>query len=167
MRSAPFGPASGADGLDWHSRIRYIGWDSRLCGEILPMPIFEYRCRECGTKFEKIVSSGATKITCAKCSSARVDKLLSVFAVSAGSRKAAASEPGPCPCGAPRRGMCGGEIFLRSPSLLFLIKTFPIRYSSFCESLRGYPVHNIFAFDLAQHSMPKCLFILTVHNLVP
>jgi putative FmdB family regulatory protein len=71
------------------------------------MPIFEYRCRECGTKFEKIVSNGATKVTCAKCSSARVDKLLSVFAVSGVSLEAAAAEPGPCACGAPRRGMCG------------------------------------------------------------
>jgi len=71
------------------------------------MPIFEYRCRECGTTFEKIVPNGRTKITCNKCSSARVDKLLSVFAVSGSSREAAFSEPGPCACGAPRRGMCG------------------------------------------------------------
>ncbi len=71
------------------------------------MPIFEYRCRECGTKFEKIVTSAATEVTCKKCSSARVDKLLSVFAVSGVSREAAAAEPGPCACGAPRRGMCG------------------------------------------------------------
>jgi putative FmdB family regulatory protein len=71
------------------------------------MPIFEYRCRECGTRFEKIVSNGSSQVTCKKCSSPRVDKLLSVFAVSGVSRRAAAAEPGPCPCGAPRRGMCG------------------------------------------------------------
>ena len=73
------------------------------------MPIFEYRCRECGTKFEKIVTNGATEVTCKNCSSARVDKLLSVFAVSGASREAAAARQptGPCACGAPRRGMCG------------------------------------------------------------
>jgi putative FmdB family regulatory protein len=70
------------------------------------MPIFEYRCRECGTTFEKIVSNGAAEPKCRKCSSPRVDKLLSVFAVSGNSRQAAAAEPGPCACGAPRRGMC-------------------------------------------------------------
>ncbi len=71
------------------------------------MPIFEYRCRECGTKFEKIVASDRTEVVCAECSSRKVERLLSVFAVAGGSRNAAALEPGPCPCGAPRRGMCG------------------------------------------------------------
>jgi putative FmdB family regulatory protein len=71
------------------------------------MPIFEYRCKDCGTKFEKIVSNGHSEVVCRHCASPRVDKLLSVFAVSGVSREAAAAEPGPCPCGAPRRGMCG------------------------------------------------------------
>jgi putative FmdB family regulatory protein len=72
------------------------------------MPIFEYRCRECGAKFEKIVSNGTSEVVCKQCSSKRVDKLLSVFAVSGVSREAAARQPtGPCACGAPRRGMCG------------------------------------------------------------
>jgi putative FmdB family regulatory protein len=71
------------------------------------MPIFEYRCRECGTKFEKIVTNGSLEVACNHCASKRVDKLLSVFAVSGVSREAAAAEPGPCPCGAARRGMCG------------------------------------------------------------
>jgi putative FmdB family regulatory protein len=71
------------------------------------MPIFEYRCRECGAKFEKIVQNGSTEITCTRCASKRVEQLLSVFAVSGVSREAAAAETGPCPCGAPRRGMCG------------------------------------------------------------
>ena len=71
------------------------------------MPIFEYRCRECGAKFEKIVANGSSQITCKQCASTRVDKLLSVFAVSGAARESAAAEPGPCACGAPRRGMCG------------------------------------------------------------
>ena len=55
------------------------------------MPIFEYRCKDCGTKFEKIVSNGRSVVVCQHCSSKRVDKLLSVFAVSGVSREAAAA----------------------------------------------------------------------------
>ena len=72
------------------------------------MPIFEYQCRSCGAKFEKVVSSAEAAATCKECGSPRVEKLLSVFAVVGGSRSTAAPEPGPCgACGAPRRGMCG------------------------------------------------------------
>ena len=71
------------------------------------MPIFEYQCRECGSKFERIVTNGSTQVTCKNCSSRKVDKLLSVFAVAGSSRASSTPETGPCPCGAPRRGMCG------------------------------------------------------------
>ena len=71
------------------------------------MPIFEYQCRECGAKFERIVSSATPQVVCKDCASPSVDKLLSTFAVSGGSLKVMSSEAGPCPCGAPRRGMCG------------------------------------------------------------
>jgi putative FmdB family regulatory protein len=71
------------------------------------MPIFEYQCRDCGSKFEKISYSLGAEILCKNCSSTQVEKLLSVFAVAGTSQGALSSEPGPCPCGAPRRGMCG------------------------------------------------------------
>ena len=71
------------------------------------MPIFEYRCRSCGAKFEKIVPSEAAQVTCKRCESPQVEKLLSVFAVVGNSRSAMPSEEGPCgACGAYRRGMC-------------------------------------------------------------
>ncbi len=71
------------------------------------MPIFEYQCRECGAKFEKIVSSSAVEITCKNCESKDVDQLLSVFAVAGSQRSNESFEPGPCgACGAPERGMC-------------------------------------------------------------
>ena len=74
------------------------------------MPLFEFKCRECGTTFEKIVPSSTTKVACKKCESPKVEKLLSVFAVGASSRSAASYEPGPCgACGAAQRGMCGVE----------------------------------------------------------
>jgi putative FmdB family regulatory protein len=72
----------------------------------LDMPIFEYRCRDCGAQFEKIVRTERDRVACDRCRSQALDRLLSVFAVSDGAGQAAA-ESGPCPCGAPRRGMCG------------------------------------------------------------
>jgi putative FmdB family regulatory protein len=70
------------------------------------MPIFEYECRDCGARFEKIVASSTKKTVCKQCSSPRVKQLLSVFAVSG--NEVSSAEPGPCgACGAPRRGMCG------------------------------------------------------------
>lgn len=72
------------------------------------MPIFEYRCRECGATFERILSSSAPKPRCTQCESPRVEQLLSVFAVSNASSTSVQFESGPCgACGAPRRGMCG------------------------------------------------------------
>ena len=72
------------------------------------MPIFEYECRECGAKFERIVGPSAAKVACKQCASADVHQLLSVFAVAGPSTAATSAEPGPCgACGAPRRGMCG------------------------------------------------------------
>ncbi|HUI41154.1 MAG TPA: zinc ribbon domain-containing protein [Terriglobia bacterium] len=72
------------------------------------MPIFEYRCRDCGAHFEKLQRSATEAVTCTRCKGSELDRLLSVFAVSGASEAAAAIEDGPCgACGAPRRGMCG------------------------------------------------------------
>ncbi|MCL5006337.1 MAG: zinc ribbon domain-containing protein [Acidobacteria bacterium] len=72
------------------------------------MPIFEYQCQDCGAQFEKISYASDVKILCKNCSSPRVRKLLSVFAVSGASREELPPESGPCAtCGAFRRGMCG------------------------------------------------------------
>jgi putative FmdB family regulatory protein len=74
------------------------------------MPIFEYKCQDCGAQFEKIITSSSRSILCAKCESPNVDKLLSVFAVAKGSRAATAFDAGPCrTCGARERGICGEQ----------------------------------------------------------
>jgi len=71
------------------------------------MPIFEYRCRDCGTQFERIVGSADSAVTCKECESPRVEKLLSVFAVAGSSRSIAPSESSPCDtCGAAQRSLC-------------------------------------------------------------
>jgi len=42
------------------------------------MPIFEYACRACGHEFETLVRAADTP-SCAQCSSADLEKKLSVF----------------------------------------------------------------------------------------
>ncbi len=47
--------------------------------EEINMPIFEYICKKCDHKFEKLVL-GATAVECPSCKSAKVEKQMSVFA---------------------------------------------------------------------------------------
>ena len=71
------------------------------------MPIYEYRCLDCETKFEKIVSLKTAAMDCDACGSSRVEKLFSAFAVQAGGSDTLESASGGCgTCGAPRPGMC-------------------------------------------------------------
>jgi len=44
------------------------------------MPVFEYKCKKCGFKFEKLVF-GEEKIQCPKCKSTSLEKLFSSFNV--------------------------------------------------------------------------------------
>jgi putative FmdB family regulatory protein len=69
------------------------------------MPIFEYVCRDCDNRFETIVH-GAQKPECPTCKSKKLDKQLSVFALSGSAssdRTFADRSIGPCgTCGDPR-----------------------------------------------------------------
>ena len=68
------------------------------CGRRKPsMPIFEYKCEDCGKRFEAIVI-GSRKAECPKCHSKKLEQQLSSFAVKATSSS--------MPCGAPA-GSCG------------------------------------------------------------
>ncbi|HZI17667.1 MAG TPA: zinc ribbon domain-containing protein [Pyrinomonadaceae bacterium] len=62
------------------------------------MPIFEYVCRECDHRFEKIVY-GDAKPACPECRSRKIDKQLSVFAAATRGEGAAPADFGPAPCG--------------------------------------------------------------------
>ena len=73
------------------------------------MPIYEYRCQDCGTKFEKLVrrSSEASQIQCPSCGQKHLAQELSVFAAHANSGAKAADIPA-CPSGqCSNPGMCG------------------------------------------------------------
>lgn len=63
------------------------------------MPIFEYKCEECGKRFEAIVI-GSRKPECPSCHSKKLEQQLSSFAVRASSGSSST------PCGAPA-GACG------------------------------------------------------------
>jgi len=65
------------------------------------MPIYEYRCQECGEKFEKFVRSmnnPGPEIECPKCGGQKVEKLLSAFGLQV---SGSTSEP-VCPTCMPR-----------------------------------------------------------------
>jgi putative FmdB family regulatory protein len=50
------------------------------------MPVFEYRCKKCGEKFEKLVMNKSEKIVCSKCGSEDLEKLFSTFGFSSGNK---------------------------------------------------------------------------------
>ena len=74
------------------------------------MPLYEYTCRKCETRFEKLVKSMTSdeKPPCPKCGSAKTERAMSVFAAVGkdSSSKDSVAPPGMCGrCGGP--GPCG------------------------------------------------------------
>ena len=74
------------------------------------MPIYEYRCQDCNTKFEKLVrrSEDAESLVCPQCGKNHLTTELSTFAAHASGTQPAAKLP---PCAqagmCPSAGMCG------------------------------------------------------------
>ena len=65
------------------------------------MPIYEYVCNDCETRYERIVLSSKTEIQCPKCASKRHTLQLSVFNAgksSNGSSSLSESSPSGCRC---------------------------------------------------------------------
>jgi putative FmdB family regulatory protein len=70
------------------------------------MPIYEYVCKGCEHRFEKLVKSptAADRVECPKCGSGKTMRAMSVFAVGSDGGKTSAGAPGgPGMC-----GRCGG-----------------------------------------------------------
>jgi putative FmdB family regulatory protein len=66
------------------------------------MPIYEYLCDDCDTRFEKIVINKQQEIACPKCAGKRATIQLSVFATAnGGSAKSSTPSSG-------GGGSCGG-----------------------------------------------------------
>lgn len=72
------------------------------------MPIFEFVCSDCGTRFEKLLRHADEATDCNQCHSNKVTRQLSSFAIgsSSGTKRSTLEDSGPCGCGAPRKGMC-------------------------------------------------------------
>lgn len=63
------------------------------------MPIYEFRCKECGHEFEVIMRASASKgeVTCPKCHAKDPDRLMSAF--SAGSSGSSSGFSASSSCG--------------------------------------------------------------------
>jgi putative FmdB family regulatory protein len=71
------------------------------------MPIFEYTCQDCGSKFEKLVRRDADEISCPSCGAGRVAKELSVFSARANGRTKDSAPSTPCGNRCPTPDLCG------------------------------------------------------------
>jgi putative FmdB family regulatory protein len=74
------------------------------------MPIYEYVCEDCGSKFEKLVRNGDA-IACPGCGQSHLTTALSTFAAHSGSGKSKAGAEFPsCPGGMCRTpDLCGRD----------------------------------------------------------
>ena len=65
------------------------------------MPLYEYRCRECGHRFEILqrLGQGAEGLECPHCGAPGVEKQYSTFAASGGDSSRASSHGAGCGCG--------------------------------------------------------------------
>ncbi len=62
------------------------------------MPIYEYRCDDCGHAFEKLVPSHRSKPDCPECGSKQLQRLYSSFAAHQGrSASSPCQSAGQCP----------------------------------------------------------------------
>jgi len=69
------------------------------------MPIYEYRCKECGKGFEKLLLSLSEQVACPYCKSGSLEKMMSAC-------NTVGSDKGSAECAAadycPSAGCCGG-----------------------------------------------------------
>jgi len=74
------------------------------------MPIYEYSCQDCGTKFEKLVrrTAEASDLACPSCGEKRLQQELSTFAAHASNGSSKSADMPTCPSGqCSNPGMCG------------------------------------------------------------
>ncbi len=62
------------------------------------MPLFEYKCNECGSTFElwQQIATGRESVHCPSCGQGHPQRLLSTFATAAGKGNLSVTEPSSC-----------------------------------------------------------------------
>jgi putative FmdB family regulatory protein len=71
------------------------------------MPLYEYACPTCATRFESLQRSFREKASCPSCGTPEVERLLSTFAMSSGSA-GGGRDVGPAPRSMGGGSCCGG-----------------------------------------------------------
>lgn len=72
------------------------------------MPIYEYACQDCGTKFEKLMRRASDEIECPECRGKKLAQQWSTFAARANGVPKDAAPMGGCPAGMCQTpGLCG------------------------------------------------------------
>ncbi|PIS16183.1 MAG: FmdB family transcriptional regulator [Candidatus Portnoybacteria bacterium CG09_land_8_20_14_0_10_44_13] len=51
------------------------------------MPIYEFRCKKCGKKFEQLVLKKSETVSCPKCGHKKTEKLFSAFCAKSSNSK--------------------------------------------------------------------------------
>jgi putative FmdB family regulatory protein len=72
------------------------------------MPIYEYLCDDCDTRFEKIVINKQQEIACPTCASKKASIQLSVFATANGGSNGAPAKSSSSSSGSGGGSCCGG-----------------------------------------------------------
>ena len=64
------------------------------------MPMFEFKCTQCGFRFEEIMGSSAAKPPkCPKCAAAKTERQLSTFSASVSAHGVGSNGSDSCPTG--------------------------------------------------------------------
>ena len=88
----------------------FVGTPLLKSNQVPIMPIYEYSCKECQSRFEVLVMGQKTDVTCPKCGGKRNSREFSVFgmkSVSAGGSSTFTSSSGSA-CGGCTASSCAG-----------------------------------------------------------
>lgn len=74
------------------------------------MPIFEYRCQQCGNEFEKLVFNRSAVVECPACDGGQVTKKFSTFGMKSSGTFVPSTGGGGCSsCSSHSCSTCGGH----------------------------------------------------------